>query len=58
MWETLLPNDENPLLNLKIPQVTTLDKKNVAVFLRQQLAVSKSTDLIMKLIVATCENQG
>ena len=58
MWETLLPNDENPLLNSKIPQVTTLDKKNVAVFLRQQLAVSKSTDLIMKLIVATCENQG
>ena len=35
-----------------------LIKKNVAVFLRQQLAVSKSTDLIMKLIVATCENQG
>ena len=58
MWETLLPNDKNPLLNSKIPQVTTLDKKNVAVFLRQQLAVSKSTDLIMKLIVATCENQG
>ena len=56
MWETLLPNDKNPLLNSKIPQVTTLDKKNVAVFLRQQLAVSKSTDLIMKLIVATCEN--
>ena len=56
--KTLLPNDKNPLLNSKIPQVTTLDKKNVAVFLRQQLAVSKSTDLIMKLIVATCENQG
>ena len=35
-----------------------LIKKTVAVFLRQQLAVSKSTDLIMKLIVATCENQG
>ena len=35
-----------------------LIKKNVAVFLRQQLAVSKSTDLIVKLIVATCENQG
>ena len=28
MWETLLPNDKNPLLNSKIPQVTTLDKKN------------------------------